>query len=123
MVENPESNLISRVEDTRPWRMEPCPPEEKPKTDRENTKSVELEQTRTNSDTAKMQGNDCKDSMKYEEWSKSNELEQTLTPNIPPRDDSRTEENEESESRPKRQKVVVNESRAAASGSPGASAP
>ena len=82
MVENPESNSMSRVKDTRPWRMEPCPPEEKPKTDRENTKSVELEQTRTNSDTAKMQGNDCKDSMKYEEWSKSNELEQTLTPDF-----------------------------------------
>ena len=82
MVENPESNLISRVEDTRRLGMGPRPPEDKAKTDRENTKSFEVSRTRTNSDTAKMQGNDCKDSMKYEEWSKLNELEQTLTPDF-----------------------------------------
>ena len=40
---------------------------------------LELEQTRT---PAKMRGNDRENPMNYEEWSKSNELEQTLTPDF-----------------------------------------
>ena len=50
---------------------------------------LELEQTRTNSNKleqtrtpAKMRGNDRENPMNYEEWSKSNELEQTLTPDF-----------------------------------------
>ena len=59
----------------------------------------------------------------YGEWSKSLEVARTFTPNFVARDDGRTEENKESEGGPKRQRVVMSESRAATSGSPGASAP
>ena len=47
--------------------------------------------------------------MNYEEWSKSLELARTLTPNFLACDDNRIEDNEESESGPKRQKVAVSE--------------
>ena len=46
------------------------------------SKSVELERTRTNSNTTKIGGKDCQKPMNYEEWSKSNKLEQTLTSNV-----------------------------------------
>ena len=51
------------------------------------------------------------------------ELARTFTPNFVARDDGRTEENKEFEDGPKRQTFVMNDSRAAASGSPGATAP
>ena len=50
--------------------------------ERRNSNHVELEQTRTNSNTPKNVGNDRQNAMNYEEWSKSIELEQTVTLNF-----------------------------------------
>ena len=44
--------------------------------------AIELGRTRTNSYTTKIGGKDCQKPMNYEEWSKSNKLEQTLTSNV-----------------------------------------
>ena len=46
------------------------------------SKSVELEQTRTNSNTTKNGEKDCQKPMNYEEWSKSIKLEQTFASNF-----------------------------------------
>ena len=53
---------------------------------------IELDRTVTNSNKPKNGGNDRQKPMNYGEWSKSNKLEQTLTPNSRQRDDSRTDE-------------------------------
>ena len=60
--------------------------------DRTASNCVELGQTRTNSNTLKIGGRIRQKPMNYEGWSKSNELEQTLTPNFVLRDDGKTEE-------------------------------
>ena len=59
---------------------------------RTRSNCVELGQTRTNSNTLKIGGRIRQKPMNYEGWSKSNELEQTLTPNFVLRDDGKTEE-------------------------------
>ena len=52
------------------------------KEERSDSKSVELGRTRTNSNTPKNGKLVAKKPMNYEEWSKSIELDQTLTPNL-----------------------------------------
>ena len=59
---------------------------------RTRSNCVELGQTRTNSNTSKTRGRIRQKPMNYGAWSKSNELERTLTPNFVLRDDGQTEE-------------------------------
>ena len=47
-----------------------------------NSNSIELRQTRTNSNTPQKRGNDGTKPMNYWEWPKSIELDQTLTPDF-----------------------------------------
>ena len=67
----------------------------------------ELGRTRTNCVELGRQKKCDENSMKYEEWSKSIELDQTVTPDFVTMGLRRKEEYEKSEGGPKRQKVVM----------------
>ena len=78
--------------------------------DRTRTNSNKLEQTRTNSNTPKNGGIGRQNPMNYEEWSKSNELDQTLTPKFATLEEGKQErslkhEEHEAERREERDEV------------------